>query len=148
MRKKGYRLALAESCTGGLVAKRLTDVAGSSRYVERGVVTYSNASKVELLGVDASAIEAALLAHRDEFRLCYEREINAENPKLAGRVGTSFVIGAQGRVTQAGVASTTLGNANAERCILAVIRRIDFPIPRGGGIVQVTYPFKFSPAGG
>jgi len=98
--------------------------------------------------IDASAIEAALLAHKDEFRLCYEREINAENPKLAGRVGTSFVIGAQGRVTQAGVASTTLNNASAERCILNVIRRIDFPIPRGGGLVQVTYPFKFSPAGG
>ncbi len=98
--------------------------------------------------IDASAIEAALLAHRDEFRLCYEREINAENPNLAGRVGTSFVIGAQGRVTQAGVASTTLRNANTERCILNVIRRIDFPMPRGGGIVQVTYPFKFSPAGG
>ena len=98
--------------------------------------------------IDASAIEAALLAHRDEFRLCYEREINAENPKLSGRVGTSFVIGAQGRVTQAGVASSTLGNVNAERCILSVIRRIDFPIPRGGGIVQVTYPFKFAPAGG
>jgi outer membrane biosynthesis protein TonB len=98
--------------------------------------------------IDASAIEAALLAHRDQFRLCYEREINAENPKLSGRVGTSFVIGAQGRVTQAGIASTSLNNANAERCILNVIRRIDFPIPRGGGIVQVTYPFKFAPAGG
>jgi TonB family protein len=98
--------------------------------------------------IDASAIEAALLAHKDEFRLCYEREINAENSKLSGRVGTSFVIGAQGKVTQAGVASTSLNNANAERCILNVIRRIDFPIPRGGGIVQVTYPFKFAPAGG
>ncbi|MBU6376578.1 MAG: TonB family protein [Bdellovibrionales bacterium] len=98
--------------------------------------------------IDASAIEAALLAHRDEFRLCYEREINAENPKLAGRVGTSFVIGPQGRVTQAGIASSSLGNVNAERCILSVIRRIDFPVPRGGGVVQVTYPFKFAPAGG
>jgi TonB family protein len=98
--------------------------------------------------IDASAIEAALLAHKDEFRLCYEREINAENPKLSGRVGTSFVIGAQGKVTQAGIASTSLNNANAERCILNVIRRVDFPIPRGGGIVQVTYPFKFAPAGG
>jgi outer membrane biosynthesis protein TonB len=98
--------------------------------------------------IDASAIEAALLAHKDEFRLCYEREINAENPNLAGRVGTSFVIGAQGQVTQAGIASTTLNNANAEKCILTVIRRIDFPIPRGGGLVQVTYPFKFAPAGG
>lgn len=102
---------------------------------------------VVLGAVDASAIEAALLAHRDEFRLCYEREINAENPNLAGRVGTSFVIGPGGRVTDAGVASTSLNHAPTERCILNVIRRIDFPVPRGGGTVQVSYPFKFSPAG-
>ena len=94
------------------------------------------------------AVEAALLAHKDEFRLCYEKEINAENPKLAGRVGTSFVIGSGGSVTQAGIASSSLKNANVEQCILTVIRRIDFPIPRGGGLVQVTFPFKFSPAGG
>jgi nicotinamide-nucleotide amidase len=52
------KLAVAESCTGGLVAKRVTDVPGASRYFERGFVTYSNAAKVELLGVDAKAIEA------------------------------------------------------------------------------------------
>ena len=120
-------------------------IGGKTRVVIR---TGGPEEAVVMGAIDASAIEAALLAHKDEFRLCYEREINAENPKLAGRVGTSFVIGAQGRVTQAGVASTTLNNANAERCILNVIRRIDFPIPRGGGLVQVTYPFKFSPAGG
>jgi competence/damage-inducible protein CinA-like protein len=51
-----FTIAVAESCTGGLIASRLTDVPGSSRYVERGVVTYSNASKIELLGVPAEAI--------------------------------------------------------------------------------------------
>jgi nicotinamide-nucleotide amidase len=55
---KGWRIATAESCTGGLLAKRLTDVPGSSRYVERGVVTYSNRSKVELLGVSEQDLEA------------------------------------------------------------------------------------------
>jgi len=54
----GQRLAIAESCTGGLVAKRITDAPGSSRYFERGFVTYSNASKVELLGVKPSDLEA------------------------------------------------------------------------------------------
>ncbi len=94
--------------------------------------------------IDADAVEAALLAHKDEFRLCYEREINAENPNLAGRVSTSFVIGPSGRVTQAGIESTSLKHPNVERCVLQVIRRIDFPIPRGAGVVQVRYPFKFS----
>jgi nicotinamide-nucleotide amidase len=51
LRAKGWRVATAESCTGGLVASRLTDVPGSSDYVDRGVVCYSNAAKVDLLGV-------------------------------------------------------------------------------------------------
>lgn len=54
----GYRIATAESCTGGLLAKRLTDVAGSSRYVDRGFVTYANEAKVELLGVDPEMLAA------------------------------------------------------------------------------------------
>jgi nicotinamide-nucleotide amidase len=49
-------LATAESCTGGMVAAALTDIAGSSAVVERGFVTYSNAAKSELLGVDPDAI--------------------------------------------------------------------------------------------
>jgi outer membrane biosynthesis protein TonB len=93
-------------------------------------------------------VEAALLAHRDEFRLCYEREINAENPSMQGRVSTSFVIGSSGAVNQAGVKSTTLKNASVERCILTVIKRIQFPIPKGAGMVEVSYPFKFSPVKG
>lgn len=56
--ERGWRIATAESCTGGLVAKRLTDTPGSSRYVERGFVTYSNAAKVELLGVTPADLEA------------------------------------------------------------------------------------------
>jgi nicotinamide-nucleotide amidase len=55
---RNLTIAIAESCTGGLIASRLTDVSGSSRYVERGVVAYSNASKVELLGVPAELIAA------------------------------------------------------------------------------------------
>jgi PncC family amidohydrolase len=49
-------IATAESCTGGLVAKRLTDIAGSTAYMERGVVTYSNKSKEELLSVPAEVL--------------------------------------------------------------------------------------------
>lgn len=54
---RGYTIAAAESCTGGLLLSRLTDVAGSSAYVERGVVAYSNAAKVEALGVPAALLE-------------------------------------------------------------------------------------------
>jgi nicotinamide-nucleotide amidase len=54
----GFKIATAESCTGGLLTKRLTDTPGSSSYVERGFITYSNASKVELLGVRPADLEA------------------------------------------------------------------------------------------
>lgn len=54
---RGWTLAVAESCTGGLVTDRLTDIPGSSSFLERGVVTYSNAAKTELLGVPADVLE-------------------------------------------------------------------------------------------
>jgi nicotinamide-nucleotide amidase len=54
----GSTVALAESCTGGLIAAALTDIAGSSGYFVGGVVSYSNAAKRDLLGVDAAVLEA------------------------------------------------------------------------------------------
>jgi nicotinamide-nucleotide amidase len=54
---KGWFLATAESCTGGLIAATCTDLAGSSNWFERGFVSYSNAAKCELLGVDPALIE-------------------------------------------------------------------------------------------
>ena len=50
-------VALAESCTGGLIGHRLTQVPGSSAYMDRGVICYSNNAKVELLGVPPDLIE-------------------------------------------------------------------------------------------
>jgi nicotinamide-nucleotide amidase len=52
-------LATAESCTGGLIAKLLTDIAGSSAWFERGLVTYSNGAKEQLLGVPAEVLQAS-----------------------------------------------------------------------------------------
>lgn len=57
-RAKGIRIATAESCTGGLIAGALTDVAGSSDVFDRGFVTYSNAAKTEMLGVQAQTLTA------------------------------------------------------------------------------------------
>lgn len=57
-RAKGFTVATAESCTGGMVGAALTDIAGSSDVFERGVITYSNAAKTALLGVKAETLEA------------------------------------------------------------------------------------------
>jgi nicotinamide-nucleotide amidase len=54
--RRGWMLATAESCTGGLIAATCTNVPGSSDWFERGFVTYSNAAKTEMLGVDAALI--------------------------------------------------------------------------------------------
>ena len=58
LRARGWRLATAESCTGGLIAAACTAAAGSSDWFERGFVTYSNAAKTQLLGVPAALIAA------------------------------------------------------------------------------------------
>lgn len=55
---RGLKIATAESCTGGLISSRLTDIAGSSRYVDRGFVVYSNAAKEKLLGVKPRTLAA------------------------------------------------------------------------------------------
>ncbi len=57
LRAQGLTIALAESCTGGLIGHRLTEVAGSSAYVDRGVTCYSNQSKIEVLGVPSSILK-------------------------------------------------------------------------------------------
>lgn len=54
----GLTIAMAESCTGGMVAAALTEVAGSSDVFERGFVTYSNEAKMQMLGVQAETLEA------------------------------------------------------------------------------------------
>jgi nicotinamide-nucleotide amidase len=56
--ERGWMLATAESCTGGLIAGACTDLSGSSRWFERGFVTYSNEAKCESLGVDPALVEA------------------------------------------------------------------------------------------
>lgn len=57
-RERALKIATAESCTGGLIAGALTEIAGSSEVLERGLVTYSNAAKTDLLGVPKDLIKA------------------------------------------------------------------------------------------
>lgn len=55
--EKGAKLAVAESCTGGLISKRFTDISGSSACFDRGIVSYSNEAKVQMLKVSSKLIE-------------------------------------------------------------------------------------------
>jgi outer membrane biosynthesis protein TonB/pSer/pThr/pTyr-binding forkhead associated (FHA) protein len=127
----------------GAAGKGVGIIGGGSRVALRlggdgeGVVSGS---------MDTSAIAAAIEAHKDAFRYCYEKEVNAGLPNLSGTITTTSVIGSSGRITDAGVKTSTMGNANVERCVLGVLRRIDFPVPQGG-TVQFTFPFKFARTG-
>ena len=69
---KKLTIAVAESCTGGLIADRLTDVPGSSVYFERGLVTYSNEAKISMLGVEAGIIAAHGAVSEETARLMAE----------------------------------------------------------------------------
>lgn len=57
LKQKGWKLALAESCTGGMAAQYITAIPGSSGWFERGFVTYSNAAKIEMLGVSPQSLD-------------------------------------------------------------------------------------------
>ncbi len=88
LRTLGLRIAVAESCTGGLTMSRLTDVPGSSAYVERGVVVYSNSAKVDLLGVSAELI--------DEHGAVSEAVARAMAAGIRERAGVDIGVGITG----------------------------------------------------
>ncbi len=94
--QKKLTLAVAESCTGGLIASRLTDISGSSGYFERGVVTYSNAAKIELLGVPAEIIakhgavsEETARAMAEGVRKMARTDIGLSSTGIAGPTGAT-----------------------------------------------------------
>ncbi|MBN1365426.1 MAG: competence/damage-inducible protein A [Syntrophaceae bacterium] len=70
--EKKLTIAVAESCTGGMITNRLTDVSGSSDYLERGLVTYSNIAKISMLGVPAEIIEKHGAVSEETVRLMAE----------------------------------------------------------------------------
>jgi len=94
LRERGLTIAMAESCTGGLLASRLTDVPGSSAYVERGVVCYSNRAKTELAGVPEALIaehgavsEPVALAMADGIRMRSGAKVGVGITGIAGPGG-------------------------------------------------------------
>jgi nicotinamide-nucleotide amidase len=92
--QRGWRIAVAESCTGGLLASRLTDIPGSSAYVQLGVVAYSNAAKTDLLDVPPALIaehgavsEPVALAMAHGARARAKSEIGVGVTGIAGPTG-------------------------------------------------------------
>lgn len=91
---RGLRVAAAESCTGGLITSRLTDVPGSSRYVDQSIITYSNEAKTELLGVPTDVLKAhgavsepVALAMADGIRVRAGADVGIGVTGIAGPTG-------------------------------------------------------------
>lgn len=85
MMEKSLKLSVAESCTGGLIASRITDIAGSSEYFDAGIVTYSNAAKTRLLGVP----EELLIRHGAVSRETAESMAEGVRRATGSHVGIS-----------------------------------------------------------
>ena len=97
-------------------------------------------------GLDKDVIAKVIRRHQNEIKYCYEQELN-KDPALSGKVAVLFTIDPAGSVSDANVSETSLNNATTESCMLARIRRWRFPEPKGGGVVTVTFPWIFKPAG-
>lgn len=94
--------------------------------------------------LDRADIEAVIKRHLSQIRYCYQRELQRD-PDLSGKITMGFTIAKDGSVAKAGVSTSTLNSAAVDQCIESRFYRMQFPEPRGGGIVVVKYPFLFSP---
>lgn len=111
-------------------------------------VEVGNASETIIMGgLDKSVIDEVVRRHMPQISNCYRKGLNASKGDFSGRVLSRWVISGAGRVTNAGVESSSLGNSEVERCLVGVIQRMIFPEPLGGGVVEVSYPFSFAPSG-
>jgi nicotinamide-nucleotide amidase len=107
LKQKRLTLAIAESCTGGLLAHRITNVPGSSEYFERGVVSYSNESKVDVLGVDKILIESKGAVSAEVVQSMAEGVRKLANTDLG--VGISGIAGPTGGSSEKPVGTVFIG---------------------------------------
>ena len=96
--------------------------------------------------LDVSVVQRVIDANRQPIRYCYE-VASRNGSAFRAKVAVKFVISAAGTVVGARVAQSTVNDAELETCILSRVKSYQFPKPRGGGVVIVTYPIIFGPAG-
>lgn len=95
-------------------------------------------------GLTAQEIMAVIRAHLNEIRHCYEQLLQ-RSPSASGKIAVEFVVALSGNVSTVKVAEASLNDSVMRGCVTGKIQRWDFPPPRGGAPVTVTYPFVFNP---
>jgi nicotinamide-nucleotide amidase len=113
LQHKGWMLATAESCTGGLIAGACTDLSGSSNWFDRGFVTYSNAAKSEMLGIDAALIAAEGAVSEPVARAMAEGAVARSSAQVA--VAVTGVAGPTGGSAEKPVGTVWFGWSVAGR---------------------------------
>lgn len=103
-------------------------------------LAYGDATVEE--GLTKEEVAKVIHAHMSEIRFCYESAIVAD-PTIAGKVMIDFKINAQGRVATAAVGESSLSSRQVQSCLVGKLRSWQFPQPRGGVNVAVSYPFIF-----
>ena len=112
--ERGLTLSVAESCTGGEICTRLTNVSGSSKYFERGIITYSNAAKVELLKVNEDTIAEAG-AVSPEVAMQMAEGVRAVSGTDIG-ISTTGILGPTGATTNKPVGLVYIGYCDEKVC--------------------------------
>lgn len=111
---RGCKLALAESCTGGMVAQAVTSVAGSSAWFDRGFVTYSNQAKIDMLGVSPAKLEKFGAVSEETAKVMAEGCLKHSHAQIAGSI--TGIAGPDGGTTQKPVGTVCFGVARANQC--------------------------------
>ncbi len=110
--EKGWMLATAESCTGGMIAAACTDLAGSSQWFERGFVTYSNEAKTEMLGVPAGLIAKHGAVSEEVVRAMAEGAIRHSRAQVS--IAVTGVAGPSGGSAEKPVGTVWVGWCTAK----------------------------------
>ena len=105
--EKGWMLATAESCTGGMIAAACTDLAGSSQWFDRGFVTYSNEAKTEMLGVPAELIAKHGAVSEEVVRAMAEGAIRHSRAQVS--IAVTGVAGPAGGTVEKPVGTVWVG---------------------------------------
>jgi len=92
--------------------------------------------------LDKQIIRRVINKNRQGIKYCYDKELQKKKD-LHGKIVVKFVIAPNGRVIKASIRESTMNNSKVEKCIVGRVKRFKFPAPKGGGIVEVSYPFIF-----
>jgi outer membrane biosynthesis protein TonB len=101
-------------------------------------------------GLSREEIQRVIARVMSQIKYCYEKELN-KDPNLEGKLVMFWLISGSGDVQTASASQNTFSGSSAkpiEQCVQRIIQRLKFPTPKGGGVVNVTYPFVFSNSGG